>query len=322
MASKLEATLAKMRSRLEEKNYYDAHQTIRTIANRQVKQKNYPAAIELLYSSAQLMLQYEQGAEGADLGLYMIQVYTLAEKGPDPTTRAQTIQLLRLFKADEPGRKTFIKEALTWSKKFGEVASGDPEIQHAYGTILVGGDEIAEAEKHLIVGNRESPVVLAKALYEWYTEDEPHMAPMYISRAVLPYLALGNLEAAERSLDVFTDLLSAPSQSIASPIADTKIFPSLPLLNFLRLLTLSAARGTPDLWRALKGRYERDLRDVSAWDEVLEGIADLWFGVRKPRPQGNMLADLMSGMFGGGAGGGAPRGAPRLGGGSSVEGLD
>ncbi|KAF9997337.1 hypothetical protein BGZ79_008961 [Entomortierella chlamydospora] len=58
-------------------NYYEAHQMYRTVANRYVKAQNYKDAIDLLHSGSLLLLKHNQAGSGADLGLYLIEVYNL-----------------------------------------------------------------------------------------------------------------------------------------------------------------------------------------------------------------------------------------------------
>jgi hypothetical protein len=119
--------------------------------------------------------------------------------------------------------------------------------------------------------------------YEWYTEDESHTAALYAARAVLPYLLIGNLRDATRSLQVFTSRLTEASgalvvQDTSSATADLRIYPSLPLLNFLGLLLQLAQRGSADLFRLLKSHYAVHIRDVGMWDEVSMPDIGLLFG--------------------------------------------
>jgi golgi to ER traffic protein 4 len=180
---------------------------------------------------------------------------------------------------------------LSWSSKFGEFPAGDPELHHVAGTLYAEGDVIFalfwgfpfvddslerdpyEAERHLILGTKDSPDYLARLEYEWYAEDESHTAALYAARAVLPYLLIGNLRDATRSLQIFNSRLTETNKNLAvqdasSATADLRIYPSLPLLNFLGLLLQSVQRGSADLFRLLKNHYAAYIREVGAWDDV------------------------------------------------------
>ena len=167
-------------------------------------------------------------------------------------------------------------------------------------------NEPYEAEKHLVLGTPESAETLAKLEYEWYTNDEPHTAAIYASRAVFPYLLLGNLRSANKAFTVFTSRLSAnPSlstQDVSSASSDMRVFLTVPLLNFLSMLLLAIQRGSPDLFRLLTGRYAAAIQAVGIWEDALAQIGEQYFGIQIPR-QSNPLLDMMGNMFFGGGGG-------------------
>lgn len=145
--------------------------------------------------------------------------------------------------------------------------------------------------------------------YAWYKETDAHLAPHFAARAIFPYLLVGNVYAANSCYRSFTSALTSDNtglgvQDISSTGSDIRIFPSLPLLNFLGLLLLAVQRGTPDVYRGLVSKYAPQLNEADGWDEPLEMIGEMYFGVAKPR-QSNPLMDMMSGLFGGG---GAPSG--------------
>lgn len=152
--------------------------------------------------------------------------------------------------------------------------------------------------------------------YDWYSEDDSHTAPLYLARAILPYLLTGNLRAANKSLLLFTTRLNQSSssqlgvQEVSSKLSDLRVYPSLPLLNFLGLLLLAAQRGEAALFRQLKSHYANNLKDVPAWKDALEEIAQMYFGIKVPS-QSNPLMDMMGSLLmGRGGGGGGAKKAP------------
>ena len=144
--------------------------------------------------------------------------------------------------------------------------------------------------------------------YAWYREgaaDAPHLAPHFAARAVLPYLLVGNTRAANTSYRLFASALAEDNpnlgvQDVASASCDMRVFPSLPLLNFLGLLLLAVQRGAPEVFKGLVSRYATQISETNGtWTEALEMIGEMYFGIHKPR-QSNPLMDMMSGLFGGG----------------------
>jgi hypothetical protein len=184
-----------------------------------------------------------------------------------------------------------------------------------------------DAERHLILGTKDSAEILANLEYEWYAQDDTHTAALYAARVVFPYLLTGNVRDANKSLRIFTSRLSEAStglavQDVSSNSADLRIYPSIPLLNFLGLLLLAVQKGSADLFRQLKTKYAPHIKEASTWEEALTSIGEMYFGIARPR-QSNGLFDLMGGMFGGGGPAAAKPQPKRVGASAPVaEGLD
>ena len=297
------------------------------IASRYLKAADYSSAADILSNGALLLLGAEQGGSGGDLAMMLLNdVYAKGEWECDEANKKRLLEILHAFPKDEPTRKGFVQEMITWSGKHGELERGDPELHHAAGSLfaegffhhlafmfvltLVAEGEVYDAERHLLLGIAPSAPILARLHYNWYRTDSPHLAPLYASRSVLPYLTLGNLASATSAFSTFTSQLttSNPSlftQSIDSSKSSIRVFPSLPLLNFLSLLLLAAQKGDSGLFRQLTKHYAVHLKEAGeVWAEALANVGEVWFGIKIPKQGGNMLFDMMgSMMFGGGAGG-------------------
>lgn len=159
-----------------------------------------------------------------------------------------------------------------------------------------------DAERHLAFGTKDSAEQLAKVEYEWYTQDDSHTAPLYAARAIFPYLLTNNLRSANKAFLIFTSRLTSSNkhlsvQEVSSASSDIRVYPSLPLLNFLGLLLLAIQRGGSDLFKQLTKHYAPHLKEVGGWDDALAQIGELYFGIRIPR-QGNPLFDMMGSMMG------------------------
>ncbi|KAF1974544.1 DUF410-domain-containing protein [Bimuria novae-zelandiae CBS 107.79] len=321
MSSKIDKTIKRQQEKIAEGQFYEAHQQLRVIAARYVKASNWTAATDILSQGAQSLLQAGQGGSGGDLCIFLLEVFHKSETKPDAASKSKLLSLLRAFPKNEPTRKKFVNEMLGWSAKWGEYPAGDPEIHHVAGTLYAEDLEPYEAERHLILGTKDSPSPLAALEYAWYASDAPHTAPLYVARGTLPYLLAGNLRAANKFFLLFTSSLSKqPSlgaQEVSTTSSDLRVYPSLPLLNFLGLLLLAVERGDPSLYRQLKSHYSSHLKDVN-WNEALDTIGEMYFGIKIPR-QGNPMMDMLGNMFmGGGMGGGGASKAKK----PPVAGLD
>ncbi|KAK8030803.1 hypothetical protein PG990_000537 [Apiospora arundinis] len=308
---KIEKIIARLQARIGEGQFYEAQQQTRVVAARYTKAANWSAAIDILYNVAQSLLKAGQGGSGGDLCVLLVDTYKQAELKPDSASKGKLLTCLRLFPAGEPTRKKYIGEMVAWSSKYGEYPAGDPELHHVAGSLYAEEHETADAERHLVLGTKDSSDVLARMEYEWFKEDEAHTAALYAGRAILPYLLVANVRAANSAYRLFTSALNQDKgtamgvQDVRSSTADIRIYPSIPLLNFLGLLLLAVQRGSPELYRQLSAKYGSHIKEVDAWHEPLEMIAEMYFGISRPR-QSNPLMDMMSGLFGGNAGGGAP----------------
>ena len=122
--------------------------------------------------------------------------------------------------------------------------------------------------------------------------------------------------------------MSQPLESSKSALS-LRIFPSIPLLNFLSLLLLAAQKGDSSLFKQLAKHYAAHLKDIDGlWSEPLSHVGEIWFGIKIPRQGGNPLFDMMGSMLfpggggkpGGGGQGGTPRsGTPKPGAGGKKE---
>ncbi|CAF9936979.1 MAG: hypothetical protein ALECFALPRED_007028 [Alectoria fallacina] len=209
------------------------------------------------------------------------------------------------FPPSEPTKKRFVSEMVAWSGKAGEYPNGDPELHHVAGSLFAEEGEPYEAERHLALGTKDSAEQLAKVEYEWYAQDESYTAALYAARAVFPYLLTSNLRSANKAYLIFTSRLSSSSKSlsvqeVSSTSSDMRVYPSLPLLNFLGLLLLAVQRGSPDLYKQLAKHYAPYVKEVGTWDDALAQIGEMYFGIRIPRP-GNPLMDMLGGMMFGGS---------------------
>ncbi|KAI1096910.1 DUF410-domain-containing protein [Rostrohypoxylon terebratum] len=313
---KIDKIIARLQSKITEGQFYEAQQQTRVVAARYTKASNWDAAISILYNVAQSLLKAGQGGSGGDLCVLLVDIYKQAELKPDSATKGRLLTCLRLFDSEEPTRKKYIGEMISWSSKFGEYPAGDPELHHVAGSLYAEEHEPYDAERHLLLGTKDSAEVLGRLEYEWFKEDDAHTAALYAARGVLPYLLTGNVRAANTCYRLFTSALNQDKasqlgiQDVSSASSDIRVYPSIPLLNFLGLLLLAIQRANADLYKQLHNKYATLLGEVEPWHESLEMIAEMYFGIQKPR-QSNPLMDMMSGFFGGGGAAPASGGAKR-----------
>ncbi|KAL2426644.1 hypothetical protein ABEF95_011183 [Exophiala dermatitidis] len=322
--AKIAKTIARQKEKIAEGNFYEAHQQLRVITARYLKAQDYTSASDVLHNGSLLLLRAGQGGSGGDLALMLLNdVYVRGEWVCNRENKSRLVEILRAFPPGEPTRKRFITEMVAWSAKFGELERGDPELHFEAGKVYAEEGEVYDAERHLILGTRESAPILASLHYNWYKLDQPHLAAIYASRSVLPYLLVGDLGSANLALSTFTSHLTTSNPALlamSQPLESSKsglslrVFPSIPLLNFLALLLLAAQKADAGLFRQLAKYYASHLKDTEGlWSDALANIGEIWFGIRMPRQGGNPLFDMMGSMLFGGGGGAASSPAAKAG---------
>ena len=126
-------------ARIAEGAYYEAHQQLRVVASRYVKSQNWDAAIDILSEGSLSLLKAGQGGSGGDLGCYLIDVFSKAERPVDAEHKGKLLAILRSFPPEEPTKKKFVDEMICWSSRFGEYPLGEPELHHVAGTLYAEG---------------------------------------------------------------------------------------------------------------------------------------------------------------------------------------
>lgn len=302
-------TVARVDQLIKENQYYEAHQAVRTVVARHVRQRKINSAVEVLQKSANLLLQANQNASAGDLVIYMIELFIRDNYEVDSTTCTSICQLLHQFDCHEPTIRTISHDIKIWLK----AAQNDSklhepfkmEIHGALGQIFARADNIADAEQNLLLGTRDSAKLLGQMLFDYYMDEQKgSKAGLYIARGVLGYLGLANLRDSIVCLDAFLERLeveTAPSSCIQDEHSGMviKVYSTEELLNFMQLLIISCMSGNPDLYRRLRVRYNSQLALLKGAELSLSKIASFYFGIESPR-QNNMLQGLMSGLLGGG----------------------
>ncbi|KAK3810335.1 MAG: hypothetical protein J3Q66DRAFT_352827 [Benniella sp.] len=296
---------AKVLQRLEKSvgagNYYEAHQMYRTVANRYVGAQNYKDAIDLLHSGSLLLLKHKQGGSGADLALYLIEVYNLNKLPVTDETRDRIFDLADLMTADNGQRKQFLQQAISWSASNSEYRNGDPVLQHYIGLLYWKDKDYGQAESHLLVGTQESAEALGLVLFDWSELEPSHDKGAYLLRGVLQELAMRNLRDANVVFRTFVERLPSSylstEQKVPNRTKTVQTFKST-LLNLTQLLLLACETGNPSIFKLLQAKYRPALAIDENFGSLMMTIGELFFGIQPPR-QVNMLADLMSSLFSG-----------------------
>ncbi|CAI4036464.1 hypothetical protein SMKI_15G3110 [Saccharomyces mikatae IFO 1815] len=300
--AKLAKTLQRFESKIKAGDYYEAHQTLRTIANRYVRGKSYEHAIELISQGALSFLKAKQGGSGTDLIFYLLEVYDLAEVRVDDVSVARLVRLIAELDPSEPNLKDVITGMNNWSIKFSEYKFGDPYLHNTIGTKLLEGGFVYEAERYFMLGTHDSMTKYVDLLWNWLCqvdEVEDSTVAEFFSRLIFNYLFICNISFAHESknifLERFIDKFHPKYEEIDKNGYKIFFFEDYSDLNFLQLLLITCQTKDKSYFLNLKNHY---LDFSQTYKSELEFLGQEYFGIVAPK-QSNFLQDMMSGFLGG-----------------------
>lgn len=317
--AKLQRTLLRFQQKIDSGEYYEAHQTLRTITNRYVKAKQFKEAIDLLYQGSTILSSKKEYGSSSDLIAYLILVYresnvVCTNEAPQKEYKLRLIELVSLLPDSDTSLADLSKQSIGWSTASGDSTFGDASLHHTFGLKFLNAAQLDEssatederaqifafAELHLILGTYESLPPYVSFLHDWFVQsksrDSSLDAGVFLSRAVFNYAYLKNLKFVKEAIDQFLAKMTAENPEKTE---DILFFDAHPLLNFVQLLAATLAKeGAGDKFLKLYSQYKPQLvvNDLTA---PVEYLGRFYFNLNLGKPQGeqNMLANLMGGLF-------------------------
>ena len=314
---KLAKTLHRFETKIAAGDYYEAHQTLRTIVNRYVRAKTYELAIELVSQGSASLLKAKQGGSGTDLIFYLLEIYDTAEIQVTDASVGRLIQLLVLVDAAEPNLKDVVTGMNNWSVKFSDYKFGDPYLHNVIALKLLEGEHLYEAERYFLLGTHDSVAKYNDLVWDWFTQaveetqtSSPSaagaLAGEFLCRLVFNYLFISNIKFANEAKDKFLAQFTAQFPNATFDTVAKKVpgqddefkllfFADCAELNFLQLLILTCQTKNRTLFVSLGEHYHTYKTKYQA---QLEFLGQEYFGIKAVK-QANFLQDMMSGLLGG-----------------------
>lgn len=319
--AKLQRTLLRFQQKIDSAEYYEAHQTLRTITNRYVKSKQYKDAIDLLYQGSAVLSAKKEFGSSSDLIAYLIQVYREANvacsnEPAEKEYKLKLIELISLLPDTDSALADLSKQSISWSSETGDSKFGDANLHHTFGLKFLNASQLEEttateeerakifafAELHLILGTYESLPHYVGFLFDWYKQSKAHDSTVdagaFLARAVLNYAYLKNLNFVQEAIEQFLHKIKETQEPFET-VDVTLFFENHPLLNFVQLLAVTLSKeGAGDKFLKLYGQYKLQLA-ANEFTAPVEYLGRLYFNLNLGNPQGgqNMLANLMGGLF-------------------------
>ncbi|XP_008554602.1 Golgi to ER traffic protein 4 homolog [Microplitis demolitor] len=287
----IQRVLGKLEASVNSGNYYEAHQMYRTLYFRYLAKKKYTDLLELLYNGAILLLQRDQHASGADLGILFVDVLNRSET-PEPGIYFEKItNLFSIMKPGTPERESFLHNALRWSLKHTNCKWGHPDLHKMIAQVFWQEKNYTMARQHFVYS--DDGAGCAAMLVELHQQrGYSNEVDLFIAQVVLQYLCLHNAATAQEAFDSYTS--QHPKINSEPPYL-------LPLLNFLFFLLKTIQLSSLAGFTVLCEQYQLSLNRDPSYRTYLDKIAQLFFDVPAPRPRrqglfGSILQSLFNGL--------------------------
>mmetsp|Transcript_38812 Transcript_38812/g.51146 ORF Transcript_38812/g.51146 Transcript_38812/m.51146 type:complete len:300 (-) Transcript_38812:334-1233(-) len=279
--------LAQERLQQGEEGAYEALQLFRGQCARRLKKgrEDYPGAIEIATVGAQTLFDAGFLDMGADLAIYVVQLYADSKREVTDTNRDVMVELDKKFEPNSNKRLKFIKAAVKWSLDCGARAYGDPALHFRLGDAFLRKNQVELCTKHFVYA--EQPLLIAHLLCNPQINDDSR--EVLVCRSMLHFMSLENLRDANR-------LMMAYLKSIE----DGKINPPSPghLVMFCKYLSKTCERDAAPLFQELVQRYESILGAHPDLNLYVGHIAERYFGLVR-QGGGSMLENMMKMFIGG-----------------------
>nr|XP_033508654.1 Golgi to ER traffic protein 4 homolog isoform X7 [Nicotiana tomentosiformis] len=270
----------KLEKVIKEGNYYGAQQMYKSTSARYVSAERYSDALNVLQSGACLQLDKAQITCGAELSLLFAETLAKAKVSYDEDTLddddlQKLSEAIAAAKTRVEGCSSFLKAAIKWSAEFGAHRYGSPELHDMLADYMYSESpevDIGKVSFHFVRGR--NPKKFASALVNFMGKCYPGEDDLAIVRAILMYLSLGNLRDANKLMDEVKMEVELKNLN----------FPSSELTQFVNYLLLTLQRDALPLFNMLRQTYKSSIDRESTFIELLDEIAEKFYGVRRRNP--------------------------------------
>uniref|UniRef100_A0A2K5KX44 Guided entry of tail-anchored proteins factor 4 n=1 Tax=Cercocebus atys TaxID=9531 RepID=A0A2K5KX44_CERAT len=273
----------KLRASVEKGDYYEAHQMYRTLFFRYMSQSKH-----LMYSGALLFFSHGQQNSAADLSMLVLESL---EKAEVEVADEQKI-LAKVFSLRHPTLPERV--ALCGSRALSGPRWRLRELGHprlCAGLLTLWWEQnYCESRYHFL--HSADGEGCANMLVEYSTSRGFRSeVDMFVAQAVLQFLCLKNKSSASVVFTTYTQ--KHPSIEDGPPFVE-------PLLNFIWFLLLAVDGGKLTVFTVLCEQYQPSLRRDPMYNEYLDRIGQLFFGVppKQTSSYGGLLGNLLSSLMG------------------------
>eukprot|EP00475_Leptophrys_vorax_P028954 TRINITY_DN4221_c0_g1_i1.p1 TRINITY_DN4221_c0_g1~~TRINITY_DN4221_c0_g1_i1.p1 ORF type:complete len:250 (+),score=70.63 TRINITY_DN4221_c0_g1_i1:25-750(+) len=199
----------------EAKNYYEAEQLYDTLASRIVASKSYTdgSHVAIFSEGISKFLELNQPAHAAKVAQLIIEVFQQSQIPESEAHVEAILEVANKFSADhneEEGkfRDEFLLSAVGWSGKFGPNVFGAAAFHCELARSFWSKQDYANSNAHFLKSSSatsDSSIEHAQMLIEWSNAGYRSEADLFITRAVLQFLAMENIKGASQVYKSFME---------------------------------------------------------------------------------------------------------------------
>ncbi|KAL5733407.1 hypothetical protein ACOSP7_032746 [Xanthoceras sorbifolium] len=293
-------------------NSYGAQQMYKSITARYISAQRYSEALDILQSGACLQLKQNQITCGAELAALFVETLVKGKIPYDDESLDRVRKIYEFFpqipvkhdlgldddvqelaealgaaKIRVEGCSSFLKAAIRWSVEFGAPKLGSPEIHVMLAEYLYSESpelDMARVSYHFVRGN--NPKKFASTLVNFMSKCYPGEDDLAIARAMLAYLAMGNLKDANLLMEEIMKQVDS----------DQLEFCHSDLMQFISYLLQTLQRDAFPLFSMLRANYKPSIDREPTFNEMLDEIAEKFYGIKRRNPLQGMFGELFKMM--------------------------
>ncbi|KAJ0046025.1 hypothetical protein Pint_06115 [Pistacia integerrima] len=205
----------------------------------------------------------------------------------DDDSMHELTEALGTAKTSVEGCSSFLKAAIKWSMEFGAPKTGSPEIHVMLAEYMYSESpelDMTRVSYHFVRGN--DPPKFASILVNFMGKCYPGEDDLAIARAILMYLSMGNLKDANYLMDEVKKEVESKQLDLGES----------DLIQFITYLLQTLLRDALPLFNMLRANYKSCIDREPGFNELLDDIAEKFFGVRRRNPLQGMFGELFKMM--------------------------
>ncbi|XP_074573064.1 protein GET4 [Curcuma longa] len=307
-------TIGKLEKMVNDGNFYEAQQMYKSMSARYTSAEKYSEALDILQSGALVQLKHGQVTCGAELAVLYVEtlikgnfpysnetldyVRTIYKafpripipqdlQGDDDDEMHKLSEALAAARVRVEGCSSFLRAAIKWSIEFGAPKNGSPQLHDMLAEYLYSESpemDMVKVSSHFVRG--EDSTKFASVLVNFMGKCYPGEDDVAIARGVLLYLSQGNLREANNLVDNVKMQLNEKQLEL----------PKTDLVQFIEYLLQTMERDAFPLFKLLRQKYKSSIDRESLFDELLDEIAEKFYGVQRRNGLQGIFGDLFKMM--------------------------